>query len=131
MRDAAQILMENANEVTRSTDLCVVPATMLFNPNEYRVRTNPLAVRYPHEDIGGKWQAEGVPYLVERYTTASWAYEFNESDSNKDEELMEESGLEDTTMMYEIHTPDPAPLRMAPESRSEEDPRELESGRRG
>ena len=81
--------------------------------------------------MGGEQQAEGFPDLIERYTTANQAYEYDGSDSEEDEELMEEGGRQDTTMTYEIHAPDPAPPCMAPESRSKEDPRELESGRHG
>ena len=54
MIEAAQIIIENANEVTGSTNLCIVPATMTFNPNEYGVETNPWAARYPNQDIGGE-----------------------------------------------------------------------------
>ena len=83
----AQIIMENANEITGSTDLCIVPATMPFDPNKYRVGTNPQAARYPHRDVGGEWQAE-----IERHTRAKRVYESNESDSDEDEETMEERG---------------------------------------
>ena len=41
MVEAAQILMENVNNGTGSIDLCIVLATMTFDPNKFGVRTNP------------------------------------------------------------------------------------------
>lgn len=87
---------------------------MSFNLNEYGVGGNSQAVRYLHHGIRGERQAEGVPDLIERYTTANWAYESNESDSDKDEELIKEGGLEDEMTTHEPHAPDPAPSHVAP-----------------
>ena len=77
MVEAAHILIQNANHITGSTNLCITPVTMPFDPDRYGVGATVRVFRYPYNNMKEARQLEETPSHVEHYTIANSAYETN------------------------------------------------------